>query len=111
MPPQLSVITTTHDANGLSVFRDSPSLKTITPRVGLLYSTAAKQPVVLSNDQDLHAHEARDSSPIPSEGSTVLVVEWPPGAESPQHRTLSVDVGVVIAGESKIGPPLIIVFA
>ncbi|KAH8689054.1 hypothetical protein BGW36DRAFT_391697 [Talaromyces proteolyticus] len=99
---QPALITTTHDTNGLSVFRDSPSFKAITPRVGMLYSTAANQPVILAGDNDLFAHEARHNKPIPTEGSVVLIAEWPPGAESPMHRTLSVDVGVMTAGESMI---------
>lgn len=97
--PAPTVVTTTHNPNGLSVFRDSPGFKAVTERVGLLYSTAFNHPVALAGDSDLIAHEARSNMPIPTEGSVVLVAEWPPGAASPLHRTLSVDVGVMIAGE------------
>lgn len=100
--PQPTVVTTTHDANGLSVFRDNPSYKTINPRVGMLYSTASNPPVILADDNDLLAHEKRDNKPLSTEGSVVFVAEWPPGADTPIHRTLSVDVGVMIAGESMI---------
>ncbi|KUL87487.1 hypothetical protein ZTR_04572 [Talaromyces verruculosus] len=100
--PAPTVITTTHNPDGLSVFRDSPGFKLVTERVGLLYSTALNQPVALAGDGDLIAHEARSNRPIPTEGSVVLVAEWPPGAASPLHRTLSVDVGVMIAGEVEL---------
>jgi quercetin dioxygenase-like cupin family protein len=35
----------------------------------------------------------------PSEGTRVRIVDMPPGARSPMHRTESVDYGVVLEGE------------
>ena len=35
----------------------------------------------------------------PSEGTRVRIVDMPPGARSPMHRTESVDYGVVLRGE------------
>lgn len=33
-------------------------------------------------------------------GSAVLVAEWAPGSDRALHRTLSLDIGVMAAGES-----------
>jgi len=38
--------------------------------------------------------------PPPANGVTVRFTEMEPGAESPMHRTETVDVGVVIEGET-----------
>jgi len=35
----------------------------------------------------------------PSEGTRVRIVDMPPGARSPMHRTESIDYGVVLEGE------------
>jgi hypothetical protein len=100
-----TVITTTHDEQGLSVFQSNPTFKQFSDKVGVIYSTATNGPVVLTNNKDLADHEARDASAlIPKEGSVVLVAEWPPGTEPRMHRTLSVDVGVMLAGESMFHP-------
>ncbi|RJE21055.1 Cupin domain protein [Aspergillus sclerotialis] len=98
-----TVITTTHNSDGLSVFRDNPVFKSFSTKVGIVYSTADNGPVTLSNDKDLADHEARNAfALIPTQGSVVLVAEWPPGTEPRMHRTLSVDVGVMIAGEIEL---------
>jgi quercetin dioxygenase-like cupin family protein len=39
-------------------------------------------------------------TPPPADGVTVRFTEMAPGAESPMHRTESVDVGVVLEGET-----------
>lgn len=102
-----TVITTTHNANGVSVFSDNPMFKPFTEKVGIIYSIATNGPVVLTDDKDLAAHAARDPSLlIPKEGSVILTAEWPPGTGPHLHRTLSVDIGVMIAGESMLIPSL-----
>lgn len=99
-----TVITTSHDSDGLSVFHDNPAFQSFGAKVGLLYSTSIDGAVELANDKDLLDHNARDASAalIPTQGSVVLVAEWPPKTEPRLHRTLSVDIGVMIAGESKL---------
>ena len=39
-------------------------------------------------------------TPPPADGVVVRVTEMAPGAESPMHRTETVDVGVVLEGET-----------
>ncbi|RMZ90356.1 hypothetical protein DV736_g2407, partial [Chaetothyriales sp. CBS 134916] len=97
-----NVITTGHDPNtGASVFIDSPEYKTISPHVGVIYSSD-EAVLDLNKNADLEAFKARDHAGlIPKEGAVVLVAEWPPSTNSSEkiHRTLSVDIGVMLQGE------------
>ncbi|KAI9734997.1 MAG: hypothetical protein M1834_002079 [Cirrosporium novae-zelandiae] len=100
---------TTHDPQGYSVFR-SLNVKLLNPRVAILYSQPGPLPVDFTNDADLTAHETRVASPslglIPTSGSTTIICEWPPEAgvttASSMHRTQSLDIGVMTAGEIEL---------
>ncbi|KAG6988497.1 hypothetical protein G7Y79_00072g097590 [Physcia stellaris] len=97
-----NIITTGHNSDGLSTFIDNPKYKAFSPHVGILYGTVGDGPINLNDNADISAFEAHDNPGlIPKEGSVVLVAEWPPGTDSIAkiHRTLSVDVGVMIEGE------------
>ena len=99
-----NIITTGHNADGLSTFIDNPRYQQFSPHVGIIYSAANSGPIDLNKNADISAFEARDHAGlIPKEGSVVLVAEWPPLADSIAkiHRTMSVDLGVVIVGQSK----------
>lgn len=99
-----NIITTGHNSEGLSTFIDNPKYKAFSPHVGILYGTVGDGPINLNDNADISAFEAHDNPGlIPKEGSVVLVAEWPPGTDSIAkiHRTLSVDVGVMIEGESE----------
>jgi hypothetical protein len=93
-----TVITTPHNQDGISVFGKNLAVKSLNPRVGLIYSTSSNGKVDLTNDKEHAAHDP--SALIPEEGSAVMVAEWPPGSEPRMHRTLTVDMGVMTAGES-----------
>ena len=98
-----TIITTGHNADGLSTFIQNPASQQFSPRIGIIYSSDG-QPLDLNNSADIAAFEARDHADlIPKEGSVVLVAEWPPATDgvSKMHRTLSVDVRVMIQGQSK----------
>lgn len=97
------IITTGHNAQGLSTFVDNPTYKSFSPHVGIIYSAGNGDPIDLNNNADISEFERRDHAGlIPKHGSVVIVAEWPPLADSISkiHRTLSVDVGVVIQGQS-----------
>lgn len=99
-----NVITTTHDSTGLSVFSAAPVFHALTPKVGIIYSTASSSPVSFKDDADLVAHDGRTAAAglIPTAGSVLASVEFPPGATdtySRMHRTETLDLGVVVAGE------------
>src|SRR5919197_114847 len=81
-------IVTAHDSSGKSVvLSDAPAPKTLD--VG----TAAFHEVWITT-------ETPARSPPPAEGVIVRFTEMAPGAESPMHRTETVDVGVVLEGET-----------
>lgn len=102
MPSPVTVTTTTHNKEGKSIFRDNPAPKVFNDTTSLIYSTSSGNAVDLVDDNDILEHEARAVSVlIPREGSVVLLAEWAPGTESRLHRTQSIDVGVMTAGESK----------
>lgn len=97
-----NIVTTGHNAEGLSVLINNPQCKNFSPSVGMLYSTGSSVPIDLNKSADI-AFENRDySGLIPKQGSGVLIIEWPPGADglAKIHRTMSVDVGVMMVGQS-----------
>jgi quercetin dioxygenase-like cupin family protein len=95
-------IVTGHDASGKSVvLSDAPTPKTID--VG----TAAFHEIWLTDQTpvpiDATEPEPTDRPgrvPPPADGMGVRFTEMAPGAESPMHRTETVDVGVVLEGET-----------
>lgn len=97
-PP--TIITTTHNADGLSVLRENPAFKTFGKAVTILYSTQDAKPINFANEADLAAFEARDFSALtPTEGAVVLIAEWPPNGEKELHRNMCLDLGVMLSGE------------
>ena len=99
-----NIITTGHNAEGFSTFIDGPEYKAITPHIGLVYSTDGK-PLDLKANADIAAFAAREHPGlIPKEGAVILVAEWLPSTDSraKMHRTLSVDIGVMIQGRSEL---------
>ena len=97
-----NVITTGHSETGVSSFISSPPWKQITPRAGVIYSTSSGGPLDLNNNADIAAFAAADHSAlIPKEGSAVLVATIEPGQDSRDriHRTLTVDVCVMLKGQ------------
>jgi quercetin dioxygenase-like cupin family protein len=95
-------IVTGHDASGRSVvLSDGPNPKTLD------IGTAAFHEVWIA-DQVPAAIDATEPEPTdrpvrtppPANGVMVRFTEMAPGAESPMHRTETVDVGVVLEGET-----------
>jgi quercetin dioxygenase-like cupin family protein len=95
-------IVTGHDASGRSVvLSDAPTPKTLD--VG----TAAFHEVWITDETpapiEAGAPEPTDRpvrTPPPANGVLVRFTEMAPGAESPMHRTESLDVGIVLEGET-----------
>jgi hypothetical protein len=95
---------TTHSPSGLSTFR------TLNPRpvnesVALLYSTSGF-PANFTDVADIKGYETVPVKVFPKSGAKVATCEWPPGGSdtkaSPIHRTLSLDIGVITAGEGEL---------
>lgn len=98
----------THDANGKSVYADSPPLQyfAVPETGGLARSYSVTQPVTMENDQDLKAYlsnEGSNSWTSPSivapGGSNILVIDMAPGGVTDMHQTVSIDYSICIMGE------------
>ena len=95
-------IVTGHDAGGKSVvLSDAPNPKTLD------IGTAAFHEIWITDrtPAPIAATEAEPTDrpvrvPPPANGVMVRFTEMAPGAESPLHRTETVDVGVVLEGET-----------
>jgi quercetin dioxygenase-like cupin family protein len=95
-------IVTGHDADGKSVvLSDAPNPKTLD------IGTAAFHEIWITDrtPAPIAATEAEPTDrpvrvPPPANGVMVRFTEMAPGAESPMHRTETVDVGVVLDGET-----------
>ncbi|KAM7188986.1 hypothetical protein V8F33_010320 [Rhypophila sp. PSN 637] len=64
----------------------------------IIYSTT-ETPVDVNGDGDLH-HASENEPPLHyPKGTVVRMIDFGPGAESPMHRAMSLDYGVVLEGE------------
>src|SRR3954463_1157483 len=95
-------IVTGHDASGKSiVVSDTPVPKTLDIGSGVFHEVW----ITDATPAPIDATEAEPTDrpvrvPPPANGVMVRFTEMAPGAESPMHRTETVDVGVVVAGET-----------
>jgi quercetin dioxygenase-like cupin family protein len=102
---------TTHNSKGQAVFSDALSETVPTTRLPddsaafLLGYTTAGFPVELNNDADLSAYKGHlDKAPgiTISNGTVLRYVDMSPGHQSPMHRTVSLDYGIVLEGEVEV---------
>ena len=95
-------IVTGHDADGKSVvLSDGPNPKTLdigTAAFHEMWITEAMPVPIDATEPEPTDRPVR--TPPPANGVTVRFTEMAPGAEAPMHRTETVDVGVVIEGET-----------
>ena len=95
-------IVTGHDASGKSiVVSDTPVPKTLdigTAAFHEVWITDATPAPIDATEPEPTERPVR--VPPPANGVMVRFTEMAPGAESPMHRTETVDVGVVIDGET-----------
>jgi len=102
MPDVPRRIVTGHDASGRSVvLSDTPSPKTIdvgTAAFHEIWVTDRVPAAIPGTEPEPTDRPVR--TPPPADGVVVRFTEMAPGAESPIHRTETVDVGVVLEGET-----------
>jgi quercetin dioxygenase-like cupin family protein len=95
-------IVTGHDASGRSVvLSDAATPKTLdvgTAAFHEIWITAQTPAPIAASEPEPTERPVR--TPPPAEGVLVRFTEMAPGAESPMHRTQTVDVGVVLEGET-----------
>jgi quercetin dioxygenase-like cupin family protein len=95
-------IVTGHDASGRSVvLSDAPTPKTLDIGTAAFHEiwVADEMPVTIAATEP-EPTDRPVRTPPPPGGVTVRFTEMAPGAESPMHRTETVDVGVVLEGET-----------
>ncbi|OAA53579.1 Cupin, RmlC-type [Cordyceps fumosorosea ARSEF 2679] len=110
LPTQKRYITT-HDATGRSVFANEIDPTAVYERVNpkldffLAYANTTF-PAEMNDDFDIAKYKglfAGPQPPISIPGGTVLrVCNFAPGSVTPMHRTLSLDYGIVIAGQVEL---------
>jgi quercetin dioxygenase-like cupin family protein len=95
-------IVTGHDASGKSVvLSDGPTPKTLdigTAAFHELWITDHTPAPIAAAAPEPTDRPVR--TPPPANGVLVRITEMAPGAEAPMHRTETVDVGVVLEGET-----------
>ncbi|MCJ1482539.1 hypothetical protein MMC06_002705 [Schaereria dolodes] len=97
------VVTTGHDLKGTSVIHTDTHLTPFHPfgpaRTGFfnIYETAS----VPTSLNDIHpAPPAANGIPRCPPGGTIFAIsDFPPGAKTPMHRTISLDYAVILSGE------------
>src|SRR3954453_379576 len=95
-------IVTGHDAAGKSVvLSDAPAPKTLDIGTAAFHEVwiASEMPAPIAAAEPEPTDRPVRTPPPPS-GVMVRFTEMAPGAESPMHRTETVDVGVVLEGET-----------
>jgi quercetin dioxygenase-like cupin family protein len=97
-------IVTGHDASGKSVvLADGPTPRTLdigTAAFHELWITAQMPVQIAATEPEPTDRPVR--TPPPANGVMVRFTEMAPGAESPMHRTETVDVAVVLEGETRL---------
>jgi quercetin dioxygenase-like cupin family protein len=95
-------IVTGHDASGRSVvLSDAPTPKTLDIGTAAFHEVwiTAQMPVEIAATEP-EPTDRPVRTPPPADGVMVRFTEQAPGGESPMHRTETVDVGVVLEGET-----------
>ena len=102
MPEPPRRIVTGHDQGGRGrIAQDGPPPATRTVADGASFhdmwlTSASPAPIAATEPEPIGEGELLGP---PAEGTRVRIVDMPPGARSPMHRTESVDYGVVLEGE------------
>ncbi|KAB2571605.1 hypothetical protein DBV05_g9727 [Lasiodiplodia theobromae] len=105
--PRTQRLITGHNAEGKGVFlvRDSGGHhRTMVQEQGLnniLYHTK-ETPVDLNNDADLKYANEVEPGLHNTNGTVVRMIDFAPNVESPMHRAMSIDYGVVLHGEFEL---------
>lgn len=97
-------VVTGHDENGHAIIRSDDL---ITPEVikggqGEGFATVWSAPTIpVDNNDETDGRDRNAGITLPG-GSVIRIVDTPPGAVSPMHRTNSIDYGIVLEGEIEL---------
>ncbi|KAL0636592.1 hypothetical protein Q9L58_004437 [Maublancomyces gigas] len=98
---------TTHNDKGLGVFLEADGGAHFRPLVkgkgvgNIIYSTR-DNPVDVKDDVDLKYAAENEPGLHMHNGTVLRMIDFAPDVESPMHRALSVDYGVVLEGELEL---------
>lgn len=102
MPESFLRIVTTHDDQGRSIVRSvdrlTPSPISNGPADFQLVWTTPSVPADLNRGDD----GAQEAGLTLRGGSVIRIVDMPPGAASPMHRSFSIDYGIVLSGQLEL---------
>jgi quercetin dioxygenase-like cupin family protein len=107
----MATLITTHDTGGRSVFSDKVSTEAHPIEIpggnlSIIYSTHSfPHSLACEDDIDQFAHDRKNGIAdgiCPRNGHAAAIVSFAPGAVSAMHRTLSLDVMVIIEGELEL---------
>lgn len=100
-PGNPRVVVTTHKADGTSIISSDKTLepfKPFGPQGSSFVVLDARAEVPVSNQEP--SQELPNTLPRCAPGGVMFgITDFPPGAEAPMHRTLSLDYGIVMSGE------------
>jgi quercetin dioxygenase-like cupin family protein len=95
-------IVTTHDSNGLSIVKSDELLTPQPiPSGDADFQTVWTTPTVPAN-LNLGDDGSQQADLTLRGGSVIRIVDQLPGAQSPMHRTFSIDYGIVLTGELEL---------
>ena len=99
MSLQIRRVVTGHDEQGRAkVLIDAPVANVFSPRAGVNYSVIWTTEGPIDNDDDSDPSRNKIGTSVDN-GTVFRVVSFGPGAAPRNHRTDSIDYGVVMAGE------------
>jgi quercetin dioxygenase-like cupin family protein len=99
---------TTHDEDGKAIFHTSDleevKLKYASPAAMYVHYTTHEFPVQFAGEKDLTSflNPSGPETISNKNGTVVRMVDLEPDAQSPMHRTQSLDYGVVLEGEVEL---------
>jgi quercetin dioxygenase-like cupin family protein len=96
-------VVTGHDENGRAVFRSDDEFQPVLIPSGdaamVTIWTTATVPADLNDEID---GRERDPGTTLNGGSVIRTVDMLPGAQSPMHRTNSIDYGIILSGQIEL---------
>lgn len=96
-------IVTGHDENGRAIFRSDERFDpTVVPTGDAAMATIWTTATVPADLNDETDGRMRDAGTTLNGGSVIRITDMLPGAESPMHRTNSIDYGVVLYGQVEL---------
>lgn len=103
MTDKIRRVVTGHTQEGVAIFRSDDAFETKPIPTGdaafALIWTTANVPADLNDETD---GRERDAGTTLNGGSVIRVVDMLPGAQSPFHRSSSIDYGIIMSGQIEL---------